>query len=532
MREKSAKPETSIKPEELTKPEEILKQEKSAKDIDFSAKAQSRSQTKAQSNTQANVQSESLDESKSMHGYANNKSFKSDTAEKNSTGSGERPPITMDRYFAKEGVDALSHAFSGKLAVHPGVGGHVVAEEDLESTMEMLLSKDCTGKTVAYFHIPFCETHCLYCGFYTKAYNAEESKLFTDLLIKEMSFWEKKNAVNTALIHAVYLGGGTPTALEAEDLERLLTHIKKVLPLANDCEITVEGRLANFSEHKMESCLKGGANRFSLGVQTFDTEIRRTMKRIASQEELIKQLELLLSFNQAAVIIDLIYGFPNQTMQHWLRDLEIAHSLNLDGADCYQLNVYKSTPLGKAIENGKLPAGADFPMQSAMFAASVAAMQAKFYRRVSMSHWARTTRERNLYNLYLKGGANGLAFGPGAGGSLAGHFYIVQNDYNKWKEAVSAGKKPVMTISKPLKNASLYKAIAEGMEQGWLDLEKLEKTFGVPVKNIWQDILNQWEKVGLLTQTKTNFVLSLAGQFWYVNLSQLLQEYLKLKLEA
>ena len=168
-----------------------------------------------------------------------------------------------------------------------------------------------------------------------------------------------------------------------------------MLPLANDCEITVEGRLSNFGPDKMEACFEGGANRFSLGVQSFDTEIRQAMGRVSDRDTLIRQLQLLQSYDQAAVIVDLIYGFPMQTMERWLADIATAQSLKLDGADCYQLNVYRNTPLAKAIESGRLPAGADVPMQSAMFAAGVKAMQKGFYRRLSISHWARTSRERN-----------------------------------------------------------------------------------------------------------------------------------------
>lgn len=157
------------------------------------------------------------------------------------------------------------------------------------------------------------------------------------------------------------MGGGTPTALQADDLRRILKEVRAVLPLANDCEITVEGRLSNFGPDKMEACFEGGANRFSLGVQSFDTEIRQAMGRVSDRDTLIRQLQLLQSYDQAAVIVDLIYGFPMQTMERWLADIATAQSLKLDGADCYQLNVYRNTPLAKAIESGRLPAGRTSP---------------------------------------------------------------------------------------------------------------------------------------------------------------------------
>ena len=304
-------------------------------------------------------------------------------------------------------------------------------------------------------------------------------------------------------------------------------------------DLGTNGEIALGNRQKLYACataagpaFEGGANRFSLGVQSFDTEIRQAMGRVSDRDTLIRQLQLLQSYDQAAVIVDLIYGFPMQTMDRWLADIATAQSLKLDGADCYQLNVYRNTPLAKANESGRLPAGADVPMQSAMFAAGVKAMQKGFYRRLSISHWARTSRERNLYNLYVKGRAHCLAFGPGAGGNLDGFFYLNQSDYRAWQEEVRAGRKPIAMLFRPFPQGKLFKAIAEGMEQGWLDIPGLEAAYGIPLGEVWKPVLEQWERAGLVERDGAFIVLTLAGQFWQVNLSQLLLDYLKRSLEA
>ncbi len=85
----------------------------------------------------------------------------------------------LERYFAREGVDPLPYAFEGKIAVHPGLGGAGVDKKDFEATLEPLLARPRMGKTVAYIHVPFCETHCLYCGFYNKACRPGESAAST-----------------------------------------------------------------------------------------------------------------------------------------------------------------------------------------------------------------------------------------------------------------------------------------------------------------------------------------------------------------
>ncbi len=439
---------------------------------------------------------------------------------------------SMEKYFAREGVDPLSHAFDGKIAVHPGVGGGMIPPEAIDESMAPLLDAPRKGASVAYVHVPFCETHCLYCGFYNRGYSVEESARYTDTLIRELRLWENRAAQQQGPVHAVYLGGGTPTALEAADLERLLRAVRTHLPLANDCEITVEGRLHNFGPEKMEACFAGGANRFSLGVQSFNTKIRQTMGRLASREELFRRLELLKSYDQAAVIVDLIFGFPMQSMDVWLDDIDAACSAELDGMDCYQLNVYGQTPLGKSIREGKLPAAADSPMQSAMFAAAVEKLRKAFYRRLSLTHWGRTSRERNLYNLKVKGSAHCLAFGPGAGGNISGWFWLNQSNYQKWQEIVNAGRKPMMMLMRPDRHFYFFRAVAESMEQGWVDFTNLERRYGVEIRSALRPLLEQWNRAGLVELQGDVTVLTLAGQFWQVNLSQLLQEFLKHTLEV
>ncbi len=439
----------------------------------------------------------------------------------------ERREEDMARYFAREDVDPLCHAFDGKIAVHPGAGGELFNGERARAELEKKLDTPREGKSVAYIHVPFCETHCLYCGFYNKAYRPGESAAYADTLDRELTLWADRPAQAQGPVHAVYLGGGTPTALEADDLRRILRNVRSRLPLANDCEITVEGRLTNFDERKMEACLDGGANRFSLGVQSFNTKIRQNMGRLCPREELLKRIEKLRSYDQAVIVVDLIYGFPYQDMTAWLDDIATAQSINLDGADCYQLNTYKGTPLARAIENGALPAGADVAERARMFAAAVEAMQNTFWHRLSISHWARTTRERNLYNQYVKGRAHCLAFGPGGGGSLDGLFYMNQSDIAAWREAVNAGQKPLAMVMLPEPGWKLYKAVTEGMERGVLNMAELEAESGEALREICHPLFSQWERAGLVSRQDTFLTLTVAGQFWQVNLNQLLIDYLK-----
>ena len=441
------------------------------------------------------------------------------------------PEENFERYCVNESENVIVDAFSKKTAVHAGLMDRFAPKEQTQEVLKNVLNQERNNRTAAYIHVPFCETHCLYCGFYNQPYRKEQSRIYTDVLIQEIKLWENTTAFKTKPINALYFGGGTPTALEVEDISRLLTYIRNTFPLANDCEITMEGRISNMTRDKVEAYLQGGVNRFSLGVQSFNTDLRRSMGRRSDRNTIIERINMIKEYNQAAVVLDLIYGFPNQTMDIWEDDIKLAQSLEIDGFDCYQLNVFPNTPLGKRIADGSMNPALNVKEKTELFIKSVELMQKALYTRISVNHWQRTTRERNIYNRLARGYASCLSFGAGAGGNINGYSYMILRDYQGYLAAVKNGVKPIMGISIPGENYSMYKEISEYFETGYLDLAYLENKYNLPLTNICNRLLKQWENAGVIKYENNKIILTLAGQFWFVNLSQLLQEYIKLTLQ-
>ena len=441
------------------------------------------------------------------------------------------PEENFERYCVNESENVIVDAFSKKTAVHAGLMDRFAPKEQTQEVLKNVLNQERNNRTATYIHVPFCETHCLYCGFYNQPYRKEQSRIYTDVLIQEIKLWENTTVFKTKPINALYFGGGTPTALEVEDISRLLTYIRNTFPLANDCEITMEGRISNMTRDKVEAYLQGGVNRFSLGVQSFNTDLRRSMGRRSDRDTIIERINMIKEYNQAAVVLDLIYGFPNQTMDIWENDIKLAQSLEIDGFDCYQLNVFPNTPLGKRIADGSMNPALNVKEKTELFIKSVELMQKALYTRISVNHWQRTTRERNIYNRLARGYASCLSFGAGAGGNINGYSYMILRDYQGYLAAVKNGVKPIMGISIPGENYSMYKEISEYFETGYLDLAYLENKYNLPLTDICSRLLSQWENAGVIKYENNKIILTLAGQFWFVNLSQLLQEYIKLTLQ-
>ncbi|MBB5021542.1 heme anaerobic degradation radical SAM methyltransferase ChuW/HutW [Desulfurispira natronophila] len=442
-----------------------------------------------------------------------------------STSSFSASSTTIEQYYAHIGDNPIASAFQKKAAVHAGMQVPNLDVTRFQEAFRSLMDQPRSGKCAAYISIPFCKTRCLYCGFFNRFHHKDLETAFVDALLRELKLTSNDPAVTSGPVHALYFGGGTPNALSAENLRRVLDAATCYLPLANDCEITVEGRIHGFGQDKIDACLEGGANRFSIGVQSFDTNVRRSMARIDDRESVLQALERLIATDQAAVVIDLVYGFPGQTMEIWEEDVRTAASLALDGADLYQLNVLPHSELAKRIAQGAIEPAADMARQARMFEQGLDVMEANRWKRLSVSHWGRTTRERNLYNQLVKNKAHILAFGCGAGGSLHGHGYFVERDLERYLDSVREGRKPLaMVTARPETDRNVTGAITGGFDVGALNLQQLAALLGTEILDQCLPLFEQWVKAGLLEQSGHWVVLSRAGQFWNVTMAQYLLE--------
>lgn len=441
----------------------------------------------------------------------------------------------IQNYFAEITEDPISGAFSRKVSVHADSSGKPVDKEKQLETLAELRQRPRRGPAAAYVHLPYCESKCVYCGFFGGKYTPDKGASYLELLLSEIES-EADLHKNSAPINALYLGGGTPTALQAPELEKLIATLRRSLPLSNDCEITVEGRLYKFGPDKIEACLSAGANRFSLGVQSFNTDIRRRLGRIETRENVIKHLERLASYNQAAIVIDLIYGLPGQSLADWENELKTFLDLPLDGVDLYQLNIFPGSALASAIESGSLPATAPLAEQGRFFELGVKTMQNARMRRLSMSHWGKTSRERNLYNPMAKNKSDCLNFGAGAGGLLHGYFMFNHNNVETYAELLGKGQKPIAMLSSPPEHMAPLNVILGQMEHCRLNLDELEAAMaaqkdayyaGFKVRELYSPLLQNWLEAGLITLDGPWLELTMAGQFWQVNLTQALIGWLR-----
>lgn len=437
----------------------------------------------------------------------------------------------LSRHFAVVGADPLAHAFSARRAVMPFRGKTRIAPDLAEDQYQAVLSrKTARGGRLAYVHVPFCANHCLFCGFYANAYTPDAGAAYVDLVIRDIEREAQSANVRDGRIDAVYLGGGTPTALSAKELSRLLGVLRRNLPLSADCEITVEGRIIHFDEDKIDACIEAGANRFSIGIQSFDTHVRKRLGRRSDKAQAIAFLEMLNGKSCVASVIDLMYGLPNQTLDVWQEDLAIAAAIAPDGLDIYGLNLIPGTPLAKAIEAGKFAVAPTLAERGAYYDAGVRLFRSKGWTQISNNHFAATALERNRYNRMTKEGAECLAFGAGAGGSLGDLGFGNISGLEAFGARIDEDRKPLGMVLQSDRLQPLRNFVAGSLEVGQLDLGELDRRAGHDLGAVLRPLVEQWQDAGLLTIAAGRCALGIAGRFWYSNLISALYEVIDTEL--
>ena len=206
-----------------------------------------------------------------------------------------------------------------------------------------------------YIHIPFCKSRCIYCGFYsTVGLNLRQQ--YVEAVCKEMDdrrrLMDDGRRKKEDVVKTIYLGGGTPSQLTTEQLRQLFRNIYKVYGTEAE-EVTIEMNPDDVTETYAEALPQMGINRVSMGAQTFDNKRLQFLHRRHRAEQVGLAVERLRKAGIHNISIDLMYGFPDETLDDWKRDIEAALALNVEHISAYCLMIEEGTVLYEQMRNEK-----------------------------------------------------------------------------------------------------------------------------------------------------------------------------------
>jgi len=291
------------------------------------------------------------------------------------------------------------------------------------------------NKLGLYIHVPFCEGKCPYCDFYS----TDDSTLipaWIKALEKEIHFY--KETLNN--FDTLYLGGGTPSLLSNDDLEKLINNIHKYFSFAPASEISIEANPGDLTPEKLKHLKVLGFNRISLGVQSFDDAVLRFLNRRHTAKQAEKAVADIRSVGFENLSIDLMYSVPGQEKDGWTKTLERALSFSPEHFSCYQLTVKKGTLFFELKEKGQL----EFNLgEEESFLLTSDILEENGYIHYEVSNFAKSENLFSSHNQKYWQHVSYLGLGPSAHSFSDDIRWWNFSFVSKYIDALNKGNKPV-----------------------------------------------------------------------------------------
>ena len=344
----------------------------------------------------------------------------------------------------------------------------------------------------AYIHIPFCAHHCGYCDFAVAVGQDERIDAYLDALEIELSRLNDPQPVQT-----LFFGGGTPTYLPHRSLDRLLRLVQRWLPLEGDHEFSAEANPSYLDKEKIDLLHGFGVNRLSLGVQSFQPQLLRTLERDHRPDDVPR----VLAFIRPRIpnySVDLIFGVPEQTPEQWQDDLTQALALRPMHMATYGLTYEKGTRLWKQREKGQVTA-LDEETEYHFYTQAMDTRERAGFEHYEISNFARPGFACRHNQVYWANHAY-FGFGVGAARYINGVRELNTRDLRTYINRLQAGQSPtfkseclspreraIETIAVQLRRAAGIERSAFQQQTGF----SLEELVGLKIAELaGQQILN------------------------------------------
>ncbi|WMU93249.1 heme chaperone [Microcystis phage MaAM05] len=346
-----------------------------------------------------------------------------------------------------------------------------------------------------YLHVPFCLSRCVYCDFYVVLDKYGGHEAYVDAVCREIDL--RFATINPADfpqgIQTLYVGGGTPSLLDAAAYRRIFQKLNEYLPFAGQAEITLEanpGARRSEMADSPKAYLECGFNRVSVGVQTLNNSELKKLSRLHSAEEAEGFIRGLQRAGWANISLDLMYGIPLQTEASWRETLQRAIALNVQHISMYGLKVEENSPLETLttlpLAKGSYPLPEEEAVVDMYFMGLSTLAQAGFCR-YEFSNLAQPGFE-SRHNLNYWNNGDFLALGVAAHGYWQGQRYETVPDLQRYLNNPLAGTTQACPAQEQLENAIIF-----GLRKSeGIDTTALERTFGIDFRQRYAAVLKRY----------------------------------------
>ncbi len=368
-----------------------------------------------------------------------------------------------------------------------------------------------------YIHIPFCQQKCFYCDFPSFAGRERYIDSYLEALEQEIILWKSQNPCQDILAFdgrlspaTIYIGGGTPTALEALQLEKLLQIISKHIVVEVAGEFTVEMNPGTVDAPKLDVLQKYGINRLSVGVQSFDDICLKKIGRIHTAQEAEDIIHKAQVMGFGNISLDLIYGLPGQDMDILQQSVARALALDVQHISIYGLQLEEGTVFDRLEQMGKLQLPEDTLVEK-MYDYITKILPEAGYERYEISNFAQPGYESH-HNLSYWQDVPYLGFGSGAHGYWQGYRYENPADIAEYIGKLQEKTLPSQLEEKVTEQAHMEEFCFLGLRTAkGISAKVFAEKFGSSLPEVYGDAIKKLSLEGLLEKDSQGIRLTAKG---------------------
>lgn len=412
-----------------------------------------------------------------------------------------------------------------------------VGPQDFQASLQTLPANETLS---LYFHLPFCERLCHFCGcMRVITQDHSRSRPYLDVLLEELHRVADLLGAEKREVTQVHLGGGTPNFLQPEELRELIQAVHSRFQVQANAELAIEMHPRTSTPAFCEALAELKFNRISLGIQDFDPKVQALINRHQSHEMTVNMLRLLRELGFQSFNFDLIYGLPGQSHEGWRRTLDQVLELRPDRLAVYSYaHVPWKSPVQRSFADSDLPSPR---MKLELFQAAYETLTRHGYRSIGMDHFALENDElchaldrgglhRNFMGYSTRAEAHQLGFGVSAISYLAGGYFQNRKDLPEYEASIRAGglatQRGFLLDSDDKLRRDL---ITQIMCQGRLNISDFEKHWNLSFSDYFKmslESLRDLQQDDLLEITPTSLQVKEMGFLFLRNIAMAFDRYL------
>ncbi len=358
-----------------------------------------------------------------------------------------------------------------------------------------------------YLHVPYCDRFCAFCNMNRKPMREKLLAEYSLELTSQIDNAGKSRFVRGRPFETVYFGGGTPTVLTDRQFEALLFAVREAIPMSRDYEWTIETTIHNATDEKLELMRRAGVNRVSIGVQTFSDSGRKLLGRTGTGEYVRRRLKAMRKRFEGTIGIDVIYSYPDQTIEEIDEDARAIQELDVDSVSFYSLILHDGSTMHDRINSGALRFSRSVEDDRRLHQRLLENLFAQDFELLELTKLVRPGRDDYRYIRHRYAGGDLLPIGNGAGGLVADHTVY----------RMSCDRILISPVDRAFER---YHRVLGLLQFGRYDAAALSGLCGAESEEHIIALLSSYERDGYLNRAAENsWELTEEGIFWGNNLA-------------